>query len=71
MITSPAKAIRAKCIDCCGGSLAEVKTCEICSCALHPFRMGKNPYRKKREMSDEQKQHHAEILAKARSAKNP
>lgn len=70
MITNPVKAIKAKCIDCCCGSFAEVKLCENADCALHPFRLGKNPYRVKREMTEEQKQHHAEILAKARSTKN-
>jgi len=47
MITNPMKAIRAKCIDCCAGDKNEVKlcTCEQ-NCALWPFRMGKNPYRK-------------------------
>jgi hypothetical protein len=39
-------AIRKKCIDCSGGSLAEVRTCSFAAaCALHPFRMGKNPNR--------------------------
>jgi hypothetical protein len=35
------KAIRAKCIDCLGGSADEAKKC----CALWPFRMGTNPHR--------------------------
>jgi len=39
-------AIRSKCIDCSGGSLADVRTCQFeAACALHPFRMGKNPNR--------------------------
>jgi hypothetical protein len=42
----PLKAIRKKCIDCSGGSVKEVARCEITDCALHPFRMGKNPNRK-------------------------
>ena len=37
------KAIRRRCIDCSGGSLAEVRACKCVSCPLHPFRMGKNP----------------------------
>lgn len=54
-ITNPAKAIRAKCLDCCCGSSKEVEqcTCEA-SCSLWPFRFGKNPYRKARHYSDEQ-----------------
>ena len=44
------KNIRAKCLDCAGGSEAEVRKCVACDCPLWPFRMGKNPfYGKKRE----------------------
>src|SRR5262249_46684144 len=39
------KAIRAKCLDCSGGSHAEIADCLVKSCALYPFRMGKNPWR--------------------------
>ncbi len=39
------KAIRAKCLDCSGGSHAEVADCLVKSCALYPFRMGRNPWR--------------------------
>ena len=65
---SPLKAIRAKCIDCCAGELAEVRNCHIEDCPLHPFRMGKNPYRS-RNMTEEQKQKVAERLKNARSKK--
>lgn len=67
--TSPVKAIRAFCIDCCGGAASEVKTCTAPKCALYPFRMGKNPYRAKRELTDEQREAIAERLAKARQNK--
>lgn len=66
LITNPVKAIRAKCIDCCCGSTAEVKECQIVNCPLHPFRMGKNPYRQRREMTEEQKQVLADRLKEAR-----
>ncbi len=39
------KAIRRRCIDCSGGSLAEVRTCNCTTCPLHSFRLGKNPNR--------------------------
>lgn len=68
--TNPVKAIRAKCLDCCGGLVSEVKLCPIRDCALYPFRQGRNPYRQKRELSDEQKEVMAERLRKARGAKN-
>ncbi len=62
------KAIRAKCLDCCAGSPAEVRECHISTCALHPYRMGKNPFRKKRELTDDQREALATRLAKARDA---
>lgn len=46
--TNPNKAIRAKCVECMGGVLKLVAECTACTCALHPFRMGTNPFRKKR-----------------------
>ena len=39
----PMKAIRAKCIDCCGGSRSEVRKCQVTSCDLYPLRMGHRP----------------------------
>lgn len=66
-ITNPVKAIRAKCLDCCCGSAEEVKLCTCAYCALHPFRLGKNPYRTKREYTEEQK---AAMVAQLRKPKN-
>ncbi len=43
--TSRGDAIRSKCIDCCGGSQAEVRRCGMADCALWPFRMGTDPFR--------------------------
>ncbi len=37
------KAIRAKCIQCCCGSLKEVKLCASTHCALWHFRLGHAP----------------------------
>lgn len=65
-ITNPVKAIRAKCLDCCCGSTAEVTNCTVTSCALHPFRFGKNPYRQRREMTEVEKQVLADRLKEAR-----
>ena len=44
----PLKAIRAKCIDCCGGSARDVALCEISDCPLFPYRFGKRPHRVRR-----------------------
>jgi len=49
------KAIRQHCIDCSGGYRLEVNRCHITTCALHPFRSGKDPSRKIRRLTDEQK----------------
>jgi hypothetical protein len=55
MITNPVKAIRANCIECSGGSVSEVAQCVMPDCPLYPFRFGRNPYRKKRTLSEAQK----------------
>jgi len=44
--TSSVKVIREKCLDCCCGQWKEVELCTAERCPLHPWRMGKNPYRK-------------------------
>ncbi len=62
---TPLKAIRAKCLDCCCGFANEVKLCTSEKCPLHPFRFGKNPFRVKREMTEEQRE-----AARARLAQN-
>ena len=66
--TSPLKAIKAKCLDCCCGDRATVKECPVRDCPLWQFRFGRNPNRA-RNMTDEQRQEAAERLAKARIAK--
>ncbi len=37
------KAIRAKCLDCCGGNASEVRKCVCTNCPLWPLRMGSQP----------------------------
>lgn len=66
-IQSPLKAIRANCLQCVGGSAYEVRTCTAKNCYLFPFRFGKNPYTKKREMTEEQRAEAADRLRKART----
>lgn len=65
-LQNPVKAIRAKCLDCCCDQAGEVAACPATECALYPFRLGKNPYRTRREMTEEQKARMAEVLAEAR-----
>lgn len=42
------KAIKLKCLDCCGGSTQEVNLCEVAECPLWLYRFGKNPNPKRR-----------------------
>jgi len=60
---NPLKAIRAKCLDCCGGNAAEIRKCVAVECDLWPFRMGTNPFRKRRVLSTEQKRERLERLS--------
>lgn len=69
IITSPIKAIRAKCLECSCGNQNEVRLCPVDKCALYPFRFGKNPYRPQREYTDEERAAVAERFRKAREAK--
>jgi hypothetical protein len=44
-LPGPLAAIRAKCIDCSAGNMAEVRWCVVVKCPLWPYRMGTNPRR--------------------------
>ena len=63
---NPVKAIRQKCLDCSGWSYTEVELCPLTECSLYPFRFGKNPFRTKRNLTDEQKREIAERFKSAR-----
>jgi hypothetical protein len=54
-ILSRARAIREKCLECSCWSPDEVRECPAADCALYPFRLGKDPGRKKIIISDERK----------------
>lgn len=60
------QAIRAKCIDCCGGSAGEARKCTATGCALWPYRMGMNPFAM-RELTEEQRRDAAARLRKSRT----
>lgn len=66
--TSPLKAIKDKCLDCCCGQKNEVKLCPAKGCPIWPFRLGKNPFLKGREMTPEQREAAAQRLKQAREA---
>ena len=61
---NPLKAIREKCLDCSCGNAAEVRKCVAIDCTLWPYRMGTNPFRKKRALSVAQKRERTERLSK-------
>jgi hypothetical protein len=60
------KAIREKCMECSNWSPVEVSKCSAEDCALYPFRFGKDPGRKKVEMSDERRRELSEQLKRGR-----
>lgn len=47
------KVVREFCIDCQGGSRAQVRKCTSVGCALWPYRMGSNPFRTRRAKSED------------------
>ena len=65
---NPLKSIREKCLD-CNNTSKEVQLCPCVECPLYPFRFGKNPFRKKRVLTEEQREAAIVRLAKARESK--
>ena len=53
--TNPMRAIKLKCLDCSTYNTNEIKECIVKKCPLYPFRLGKNPFRKKKELSEEER----------------
>ena len=54
-LKNPVRAIREHCLECSGWSSAMVTDCPSSECSLYPFRIGKNPYRRRinREINPE------------------
>jgi hypothetical protein len=46
---TPIKAIRAKCLDCSGGSYKEVEDCLIPDCPIYLYRLGRRPNEQERQ----------------------
>ena len=61
---SPGRALRLRCLDCCGNQVSEVRACTAVRCPAWPFRMGTNPYRA--PVSDERREAARERFARAR-----
>src|SRR6478752_4070264 len=65
---NPLKALRLRCLDCCCGSAPEVRKCTAVACPSWPFRMGTNPFREKRVLSEDQRRAAVENFARLREA---
>jgi hypothetical protein len=63
------RVIRAKCLDCRGEQESEVRKCVAVACPNWPYRMGENPFRAAREMTDEERVALGERLARSRAAR--
>ena len=70
MPLTPIQAIRQNCLDCMGGNANEVKICPMENkCPLWVYRLGKNPNRKGKPLTEEQRAVQLENLKKARQMK--
>ena len=67
--TTPLDAIKDFCMECCGYQRDEVKNCSAPMCALYEFRLGKNPYRKTKDYTEEELEKMRERVRKAREKK--
>ena len=63
-------AIRARCLDCSSQQQSEVRKCTAVQCPSWPYRMGTNPWREKKELTEERREQLKNIMANARKAKN-
>lgn len=66
---SPQKAIVNFCVSCMGYHKSWVKECTATDCPLYEFRLGKNPYRKVREYSEEELNNLKDRAKKARESR--
>lgn len=66
---NPIKRIREYCIQCVADQPKEVELCPITDCPLYDFRFGKNPFRTKRTVSEEQKEAFRSRMENARKNK--
>lgn len=50
---TPIKSIRQHCLECSCQQKGEVLNCHLEDCPLHPYRLGKNPNRKRKAVIQE------------------
>ena len=58
---TPIKSIRQHCLECSCNQKGEVLNCHITDCALYPFRLGKNPNRKRIRIENLGSVNHTEL----------
>lgn len=63
------RAVRMKCIECNCGDRSAAKECAITTCALYPYRAGRNPRPRAARPASPAQQAARERLRKARSTK--
>lgn len=68
-VISPLRAIRMFCLQCVE-TANDVRNCICTSCPLYPFRMGKNPFRHRRTLTEEERQAAAARFAAYREKRN-
>jgi hypothetical protein len=61
--------IRGKCLDCVAQQESEVRKCVAVLCPNWPYRLGANPFRAPRELTEEQRERSVAALARARAAR--
>lgn len=67
---TPLNSIRQHCLWCCCESKKEVRQCPAKDCTLYPFRLGRNPFQKRTNLTDEEKQKIAKRLRSSRKHEN-
>ena len=63
---TPLKAIKAFCKDCAGNSTKELRLCPCISCPLHSYRFGTSPYRKVRNLNEDERKAIGKFLKEKR-----
>jgi hypothetical protein len=69
IISTPLKAIREHCLECCGWSSTEVGLCTAPLCALYKYRHGRRPVEERQKLSPEAIEKRRKILERLREAK--
>lgn len=62
------RAMRLKCLDCVCQQTKEVRLCPTTYCPLYPYRMGEDPFKKRRVLTPDQKlERRARLVSKKKT----